>query len=117
MVLTKEKIDNYEEHWQKQCYFKSRGVYVHCCELCYRTSDVLRIPGGHYVCTSCKKDLKLLKKETIINVGNKNKEVSKKLWPGKPFHPSDPSKREREKNWKKIIKEDYLIEMFNKFFE
>jgi len=32
-------------------------------------------------------------------------------------HPADPSKRERKKAWKEIIKMDYLVALFNEHFK
>lgn len=108
-----------EELWQKICYFPSGdGIhYIHCCELCHRTSEPpKRIPGGHYLCSLCKKKIRLPKKKTIIRWGSGPSDWEK-VFPQLKGHPSDPSKRERGKTWKKLIKEDYLIEMFNKNFK
>ena len=112
----KEDIESIEEDWQKICYFKSGdGIhYIHCCEICYRTSEEPeRIYGGHYLCGYCKKKLKLPKRETIIKWG-KAQEKLVKLFPHLEGHTSEPSRKEREKTWKKLIKEDYIIGMFNK---
>jgi len=121
-LISKRKIDNYEESWQKQCYFESGDGknYIYCCEICLMTSgDILRIPGGHYICTICKKRLKLLTKETIIKKGKAKEKWDKQMgykFPHLIGHPSESIKVEREKTWKKLIKEDYLIAMFNQEF-
>lgn len=115
----KEDIEKIEEDWQKICYFKSGdGIhYIHCCEICHQTSEEpKRIPGGHYLCSSCKKKLKLTLEKTIIKRGQNFISANKKYkWLPKE-HPSEPSKRERQILWKRLIKEDYLIDMYNKNF-
>lgn len=115
----KEDIQNIEENWQKLCYFKNGdGIhYIHCCEMCCRTNEEPeKIPGGHYLCSSCKKKLKLPTERTIINRGQNFIAANEKFKFLSKEHPSEPSKREREKTWEKLIKEDYLIEMYNKNF-
>lgn len=114
----KEDIGKIEEGWQKICYFPSGdGIhYIHCCEICHLTSEEpKRILGGHYLCSSCKKKLKLPKDNTIIRWGNAQKKWDR-LFPQLKGHPSEPSRKERQKTWKKLIKEDYIIEMFHKKF-
>tara|TARA_Y100000310_G_C20601050_1_gene773046 strand:+ start:894 stop:1277 length:384 start_codon:yes stop_codon:yes gene_type:complete len=115
----KEDIESMEEHWQKQCYFKSGdGIhYIHCCEICHRTSEEpKRIPGGHYLCSSCLKELKLLKEKTIIKKGKAFIEASKKYKFLPNEHPAEPAKKERQEAWKKIIRNDYFISVSNKNF-
>ncbi len=113
----KEEIEKIEEGWQKRFYIQSgNGIhYIHVCEICHRTVPK-RIPGGHYVCTPCLKKLRLPKEETIICWGKGQIRTAKELGNEK-HHPSEPSKRDRAKAWKKVIKEDYLIDLFNKHFK
>lgn len=113
-VHTKEQIENYEEEWQKKPYFKSgNGLgYIHTCELCNRTANIIRINGGHYICIRCKLELRLPKKDTIKKWKEVHLNVSNK-WKLPSEHPSEPSKKLRSKCWKKIIRLDYIIEMFN----
>lgn len=110
-------INKYEEQWQRRCYHISgNGVeYIHCCEICFNTNDIKRIPGGHYVCIDCKKKLKLPKEKTIINIGNGLLEIDKKYKTG--MHPSDPSKNNRREAWRRVIRNDYMIELFNNNFK
>lgn len=115
----KEDIENIEEDWQKVCYSKSGdGIhFIHCCEICCQTSEEPeRISGGHYLCSSCKDKLKLPTEKTIIKRGQNFTEANEKFKFLQKEHPSEPSKKEREKLWKRLIKEDYLIEMYNKKF-
>ena len=116
---TKEQIENYEERWQKRFYIPSGNGkdYIHVCELCHYTNTVERIIGGHYLCMRCKKKLRLNKPETIKKWIENGKRLRKEHPDLKPFqvHPSTPSKEERKKAWKKIIRMDYLITMFNKY--
>jgi hypothetical protein len=113
---TKEQIGEYEERWQRICYELSGNEYVHRCELCARTSGVLRIPGGHYLCEVCKKRLRLRKEKNIPIIGRNMIEGSKKIHL-ELRHQSDPAKLHRIEVWKQVIKTDYLIELFNRYFE
>ena len=118
---TKEQIDSYEEIWQMLFYLKSGDHYVHVCEICHRTNDnvIIRLPGGHYVCDTCKKILRLPKENTIVGWGRAqiNSKWNKFFPHLSKEHPSEPSIRERCELWKKIIRQDYMIELFNKNFE
>jgi ribosomal protein L37AE/L43A len=114
---TRKDIDNYEEVWQRRFYIPSGdGIhYVHCCEIC-RHTDAVRIPGGHYLCEGCKKRLRLPTEETIIRWGKVQLEAPRRHNLKLREHPSDPSKRERSRAWKKVIRADYEIELFDKNF-
>jgi len=111
--LSKEQVESYEENWQKGFYIKKGDGtgYIHACELCY-TSHPKRIVGGHYVFELCVKTLRLLKESTIIKWGKRYRYK----FLSDNSHPSEPSKIEGGRLWKKIIVRDYNIEMFNKHF-
>lgn len=112
-----KEIENYEEYWQKICYFKSGdGVhYIHSCELCGRTESgtVQRIPGGHYLCSYCKKKMRLPLEKTILKWGRAQKDLIKRC-EMTDNNLAEPSKRTRYLLWRKLIKTDYLIEKFNR---
>ena len=114
---SKQEISNYEEIWQRRYYISSgnSGKYIHVCEICHNTHDLERILGGHTICINCKNHLKLPKEKTIVNWGNAQIDLMKRhKW--KLVHPSDPSKKARIEAWKKVIKADYMVELFNKNF-
>ena len=115
------EIKKYEEIWQRRCYMPSGdGVHaIHVCELCHQTNCVDRIPGGHYLCLWCKNKMKLPKEETVIKWGERGLMNAKDMSPERAlrFHPSEPAKIERNKAWKKVIKEEYMVALFNKNFE
>ena len=116
LKIPKEKVDNYQEEWQKSFYFISgnREYYFQHCEICYIDKEVEKIPGGHYVCNICLKKLKLPKEHTIIKWAKAQLKFAEAPFYDKNIDIAEPSKRERNKTWIKIIKCDYNIAMFNK---
>jgi len=113
----KEQIDNYEEDWHKMFYMKGGdGNYIHSCEICRIRYgiDVKRILGGHYLCEKCRKDLRLPKEKTVIKWGKCLENTKEECL--RVSHPSESTKKERDGAWKKIIKKDHIIYMFNKNF-
>lgn len=116
LKIPKEKIDNYQEDWQKLFYLISGDgeYYFQHCEVCYIDKDVERILGGHYVCNKCLKKLKLPKEYTIIKWAKAQLKLTEAPFHLKNIDVAEPSKIERVKIWSKIIKYDYNIAMFNK---
>ncbi len=116
---TLEQIKSYEEDWQRRFYFPSGEGFIHLCEVqdkyCYYTNCVERLPGGHYVCSWCKKKLRLPKEETVIKWG---KDILKVIEENPQAlcgsHPSAKAEIGRKEIWKKIIKADYMIEMYKR---
>lgn len=106
------------ERWQRRFYIPSGdGIhYIHVCEICHNSNSIMSLPGGHYVCECCKKKLRLPKEDTIIKWGNNGIKSFEQL-NLKNHHPSEGAKKERIKVWKKIIRMDYLIELYNKNFD
>jgi hypothetical protein len=65
------------------------------CELCESKTAKL-IPGNHYVCGNCKKELRLPQEKTML-------EWEKKITPDKSW------KKRRHYLLKKLIRLDYII--------
>lgn len=114
--IPKEKVENYEDNWRRYFYVGSGDglYYFQHCEVCYIDKEVEKIPGGHYVCNRCFKKLKLLKEQTIMNYAKAQLKLAEAPFHLKNIDIAEPSKRERNKVWSKIIKCDYNIAIFNK---
>lgn len=116
LKIPKEKIDNYQEDWQRSFYLISgdEEYYFQHCEVCYVNKEIEKIPGGHYICNKCLKKLKLPKEPTIIKWAKAQLKFAEAPFHLKNIDIAEPSKIERNKAWSKIIKYDYNIAMFNK---